>query len=462
MMPLEIPGFGTDPWWISLIKAACVLVYLLLFTLFNIVYERKVVAYMQHRKGPTMNGPGGWGQSLADGVKLMVKEDFRPKLAERFVYNLAPYLVAIPAFSILAVIPFGGEVTMFGVRTRLQLADTPVSVLLILALASVGIYGIVLAGWSSGSTYALLGGLRSSAQMISYEIAMGLSFVAVFLYAGTMSTSQIVEVQNRNLAPPLLGEIPLPGHFWILLLPSFLIYLISMVGETNRAPFDLPECEGELVGGFHTEYSGFRFAMFFLAEYINMVNVSAVAATLFLGGWRPPWFIHWIPGADNPWLGPVWLTVKIIVFMFLFIWLRGTLPRLRYDQFMNLGWKWLIPISIFWIIAVATLRSLYNTGFSIPVLIGIGLVVAALLAVVFLTGSSEDDKVKQSPAAEFDPYAGGYPVPPMGDQRLPEMAGVVEGEAEHSDRFGAAHPDPNGRADAAGGANSRANTEADS
>ncbi|OYO09302.1 NADH-quinone oxidoreductase subunit H [Enemella evansiae] len=432
-------GFS-DPWWITLIKAAGVLVFLLLFTLFNIVFERKVVAKMQHRTGPTMNGPGGSLQSLADGLKLMTKEDFRPVNAEKFVFNLAPYLVAIPAFSILSMIPLGGEVTMFGVRTTLQLTDLPVSVLVMLALASVGIYGIVLAGWSSGSTYSLLGGLRSSAQMISYEIAMGLSFVTVFMYAGSMSTSKIVEAQAQPLSLFGGAEIPLQGWYWALLLPSFVIYVISMVGETNRAPFDLPEAESELVGGFHTEYSGFRFAMFFLAEYINMVNVSAIVITLFLGGWHAPWPLQGT-FLDRGWWGLLWFTLKVIVFIFFFVWLRGTLPRMRYDQFMALGWKVLIPISLLWLLAVAIVRTIVNTGgfagialsgAMAPVAWSFGLFVITVVTwwLVVANKDDVDDEDAYPDEGPFDPYAGGYPVPPREGQTLPELAGVLEGEVE--------------------------------
>ena len=435
-------GFS-DPWWITLIKAAGVLVFLLLFTLFNIVFERKVVAKMQHRTGPTMNGPGGSLQSLADGLKLMTKEDFRPVNAEKFVFNLAPYLVAIPAFSILAMIPLGGEVTMFGVRTTLQLTDLPVSVLVMLALASVGIYGIVLAGWSSGSTYSLLGGLRSSAQMISYEIAMGLSFVTVFMYAGSMSTSKIVEAQAQPLSLFGGAEIPLQGWYWALLLPSFVIYVISMVGETNRAPFDLPEAESELVGGFHTEYSGFRFAMFFLAEYINMVNVSAIVITLFLGGWHAPWPLQGT-FLDRGWWGLLWFTLKVIVFIFFFVWLRGTLPRMRYDQFMALGWKVLIPISLLWLLAVAIVRTIVNsggfagltlTGAMAPVAWSFGLFVITVVTWWLVVANRDDVEGDEDDDAyldegPFDPYAGGYPIPPREGQTLPEMAGVLEGEVD--------------------------------
>src|SRR5689334_18006051 len=226
----------------------------------------------------------------------------------------------------------------------------PVAVLFVMAIASIGIYGIVLGGWSSGSTYSLLGGLRSSAQMISYEVSMGLALVAVFLYAGSMSTSQIVAAQDDL-------------WFGLILLPSFAIYTISMVGETNRAPFDLPEAESELVGGFHTEYSSLKFALFFLAEYINMVTVSALATTLFLGGWHAPFGLATlVPWIDDGWLGLVWFLLKTLTFLFGFIWLRGTLPRYRYDQFMKLGWKFLVPISLVWIVAVATIKTIRNQG----------------------------------------------------------------------------------------------------
>ena len=319
---------------------------LMVFTLFNIWLERRVVARMQHRIGPNVHGPFGLLQSLADGVKLMLKEDIIPKNVDKAVFILAPLISAIPAFLAVAVIPFGPVVTVpfTDIETPLQLTDLPVGVLYILAVASVGMYGIVLAGWSSGSTYSLLGALRSSAQVISYEIAMGLSLVAVFLYAGSMSTSGIVEAQTDL-------------WFGVILLPSFLIYMIAMVGETNRAPFDLPEAEGELVGGFHTEYSSIKFAFFFLAEYINMVTVSMLATTMFLGGWRAPWPLSLWEGANEDYWPFLWFMAKVFIFVFIFIWLRGTLPRLRYDQFMKFGWKVLIPVSLFWIIAVGTIRA---------------------------------------------------------------------------------------------------------
>jgi NADH-quinone oxidoreductase subunit H len=404
--------FGNDPWWIVVIKAVGIFVLLVLITLFTIWWERRVVARMQHRIGPNRVGPFGLLQSLMDGIKLALKEEIIPRTAHRAVYWLAPVISATMAFLAFAVIPFGPTVSMFGVETPLQLTDFPVSVLYVLAIASIGIYGIVLAGWSSGSTYPLLGGLRSSAQMISYELAMSMSFVAVFLYASTMSTSGIVAAQE-------------PIWYVIILLPSFLIYVTAMVGETNRAPFDLPEAEGELVGGFHTEYSSLKFALFFLAEYINMVTVSALATTLFLGGWRAPWPLSLWEGANSGWWPMLWFLIKVQLFIFVFIWLRGTLPRLRYDQFMRFGWKVLIPISLIWIVVVATARVLRNefTLDTQQILI-IGAIGLALIVVVSwllqLRAQRREDAAIALAARQaeqpFDPFAGGYPVPPLPGQ----------------------------------------------
>ena len=272
----EFAPFGQDPWWLVILKVLGLFLGVVILVLLTIWAERRVVARMNMRVGPNRVGPFGVLQGLMDGIKLALKEDIMPTAADKAVFFIAPIISCVPAFMALAVIPFGPEVSIFGVTTPLQLTDFPVAVLYILAISSIGIYGIVFAGWSSGSTYPLLGSLRSSAQMISYEIAMGLSFVAVFLYAGSMSTSQIVAAQQ-------------PIWYALILLPSFIIYVTAMVGETNRAPFDLPEAESELVAGFHTEYSSLKFALFFLAEYINMVTVSALATTLFLGGWQAPW-----------------------------------------------------------------------------------------------------------------------------------------------------------------------------
>ncbi|MCQ8192119.1 NADH-quinone oxidoreductase subunit NuoH [Streptomyces rugosispiralis] len=411
--------FGRDPWWLIVIKAVFCFAFLMVTVLISIVMERKVVGWMQLRIGPNRHGPWGMLQSLADGVKLMLKEDVVVKGADKVVYVLAPVVAAIPAFMAVAVMPFGpagGEVSIFGHRTAMQLTDLPIAVLYILATASVGIYGIVLAGWSSGSTYPLLGGLRSCAQMISYEIAMGLSFAAVFLYSGSMSTSQIVESQQ--------------DRWYAVLLPvSFLIYIVSMIGETNRAPFDMPESEGDLVGGFNTEYSSIKFAMFMLAEYINMVTVSMVAVTLFLGGWRAPWPIStfW-EGANHGWWPLLWFVGKVVTSLFVFIWVRGTLPRVRYDQFMKLGWKVLIPISMVWLMLVATVRALRNENYDYQdIVLYVGSAVIALLLLSFVVDFFRDRSAQaeagaeQGPEPAFDPMAGGFPVPPLPGQTLPPV-----------------------------------------
>ncbi|WP_246222705.1 NADH-quinone oxidoreductase subunit NuoH [Phytoactinopolyspora limicola] len=423
----QVEGFGDDPWWIIAIKCLAIFVILVLMTLFTIVFERKVVAKMQHRVGPNRVGPKGWLQSLADGVKLMLKEDIIPKAADKIVYVLAPIVAVVPAFLIFAVIPLGPEVSMFGQTTRLQLTDTPVAVLLVLAIASVGVYGLMLAGWSSGSTYPLLGGLRSSAQVISYELAMGLSFVGVFLFAGTMSTSGIVEGQERL-------------WYGLILVPSFVVYLISMVGEVNRAPFDLPEAEGELVAGWGTEYSSIKYALFFLAEYINMVNVSALATTLFLGGWRAPWPLSAINDGmfNEGWWPLLWFFGKVIALLFLFIWLRGTLPRLRYDQFMKFGWKVLIPVSLGWIVLVAGMRLALNEGVQREELMMWGggalaaILVASFVIPLFTERRADVDEDEPSAEPEFDPFAGGHPVPPLPDQQVPAVPVTAGGTADET------------------------------
>lgn len=407
-----LADFGHDPWWLILLKAVAVFAFLVANPLIAILAERKIMARMQSRIGPNRVGPHGLLQSLADGVKLALKEGIVPVGVDKIIYLLAPIIAVVPAIMAFAVIPFGPMVSVFGHQTPLQLTDLPVGVLYILAITAIGVYGIVLAGWSSGSTYPLLGGLRSTAQVISYEIAMGLTFAAVFLDAGTMSTSGIVSAQQ---------------HHWyvLLLLPSFVIYAISMVGETNRAPFDLPEAEGELVGGFHTEYSSLKFAMFMLAEYINMVTVSALATTLFLGGWQAPWPLSIWDGANSGWWPILWFTIKVWVFMFIFIWLRTSLPRLRYDQFMNLGWKVLIPISLTWVMVAAVIRVAVGDHDLTRSLVsaGAGIVVTALIAYavwrLMRAPSTPAVEPKPTSTAEFDPMAGGFPVPPLPGQVLP-------------------------------------------
>ena len=376
--PEVVTAFGNDPFWLIVVKAVVIFAMLPVIVLLTIWAERRVVARMQQRLGPNRVGPFGLLQSLADGIKLFLKEDVRPRSADRVVYVLAPIMATIPAFLALSVIPFGPAVTINGRTTPLQLTDLPVGVLFILAMSSLGVYGVVLAGWSSGSAYPLLGALRSSAQMISYEVAMGLSFVAVFLYSGSLSTSEIVRAQE--------------SRWFILSLPiSFAIYCVAAVGETNRAPFDLPEAESELVAGFHTEYSSVKFALFFLAEYVNMVTVSALAVTMFLGGWMPPG----IPGIrelDSGVWPLVWFFLKVSVFLFGFIWLRGTLPRYRYDQFMQLGWKRLVPIALVWLMVVATARTAVNEFDRQQLLTALGIGFVVVLVVAALPWGSDKER----------------------------------------------------------------------
>jgi NADH-quinone oxidoreductase subunit H len=414
--------FTQDTGWVVFVKALLVFVFCVVATLLMIWAERRVVARMQSRPGPNRVGPFGLLQSLADGVKLALKEDIIPKAADKVVFVLAPIISCTTCFIAFAVIPFGPEVRIpfTDIVTPLQLTDLPVAVLYVLAVASVGVYGIVLAGWSSGSTYPLLGGVRSSAQVISYEIAMGLALVSVFLYSGSMSTSAIVEAQSTI--------------WWVVpLFPAFVIYVISMVGETNRAPFDLPEAEGELVGGFHTEYSSLKFALFFLAEYVNMVTVSALATTLFLGGWQAPWPLGGIvwEGANSGWWPLLWFTGKLLLFLFVFIWLRGTLPRLRYDQFMRFGWKRLIPFALLWIVLASGVRALQQfsdlsrgdlitwIGVAGLVLFGVFL----LMELVSVGGGEQEEELYEDEDDDVDPFAGGFPVPPMPGQTLRRTAG---------------------------------------
>ena len=306
--------------------SAAVLVYM----------ERKVAAFIQQRYGPYLVGPRGLLQPLADIVKLIFKEELRPKAADSLLFYAAPVLSATAAFAAFAVVPFGTETTLFGLLERpirLEVADVNVGLLVIFAITSMGIYGIVLAGWSSNSKYSLLGGLRSSAQMVSYELSYGLSFAAVIMLAGSLSLREIVDAQSGTW----FGFLP---QWYVFLQPvGFLIFLTAGVAETNRAPFDFPEAEQELVAGYHTEYSSMSFALFFLAEYINMVTVSAVATDLFLGGWHGPFPLP----AGLEW---IWFLAKVFVLLFFYIWMRWTLPRYRYDQLMEFGWKWLLPAAV--------------------------------------------------------------------------------------------------------------------
>ncbi len=402
---------GQDPGWLIAVKGVLVFALCVLLTLMSVWGERRIVARMQMRLGPNRVGPFGLVQALADGVKLALKEDLIPAAADKIVFVIAPIISTTACFMAFAVIPMSGPVTLFGHKTAMQLTDLPVGVLYILAIASIGVYGIVLAGWSSGSTYPLLGGLRSSAQVISYEVAMGLSLVAVFIYSGSMSTSDIVAAQQK-------------WWFAVVLFPSFVIYAISMVGETNRAPFDLAEAEGELVGGFHTEYSSLKFALFFLAEYVNIVAVSALATTLFLGGY------HALPGLGftEQWLGGwftiVWFFAKVIFFFFIFVWLRGTLPRMRYDQFMAFGWKILIPVSLFWIMVVATLRVMSLNGASKVTVLAFASLVVLIVLGINIAFDAAKKRSRVLPEDNFAPPTFAVPqIPGSRNEQLEEPRG---------------------------------------
>ena len=345
------------PLLIVLVKVLLVFVVGLVATMLMVWFERKVIAGMQNRVGPNKAGPWGILQTLADGVKLFFKEDLIPERSDRFMFRLAPYLALVPAFLAFAIIPLGGDfrdgkgglVTLFGQQTRLQLADPPVGVLFALAISSIAVYGIMLAGWSSGSKYPLLGSVRASAQMVSYEAALGLSLGAVLLVSGTLSTAGIVNLQSSigNWNIVATGFVP------------FVIFLIAATAELNRPPFDLVEAEQELVGGFNTEYSSIRFALFFLAEFMNTVTMSALIVTLFFGGPQPIAIgtttldIPFLPNAIE---GTVWLLLKVLVFLYVYVWFRATLPRFRYDQLMDLGWKILIPGSLGWFMLLAAQR----------------------------------------------------------------------------------------------------------
>src|ERR1700691_5285995 len=364
-----LSDFNQQIWWLVLLKVGIVFVFLLLTTIFMIWFERRVIGRMQNRPGPNRAGPFGLLQPIADALKLPLKEDVTPTGVDKLIFFVAPILACAPAFVAFAIIPWGAEVSIFHHQTPLQETDLPVAVLLVLAMSSVGVYGIVLAGWASRGPYSILGALRSTAQVISYEIAMALSFVAVFLDAGSLSTSQIVAAQRHY------------WYFWLLPV-SFIIYLVTMVGETNRIPFDLPEGEGEIVAGHMTEYSSMKFAMFFLAEYINMTTVSALAATLFLGGWRAPWPLTIIgPAVNSGWWPVLWFLIKVFILLFCYVWLRRTLPRTRYHQLMALGWKILIPFSIIWLLLVATVRALRadNHSPAVYAVAGVVLVLFVLL-----------------------------------------------------------------------------------
>ncbi|MGH9210152.1 MAG: NADH-quinone oxidoreductase subunit NuoH [Acidimicrobiales bacterium] len=388
---------------IVLAKTVVVFALLLVSVLFMIWFERKIISDMQNRIGPNKAGPWGMLQTLADGIKLFFKEDLVPDRSDRRVFALAPYLSLVPAFVTFAVVPIGGgfnqdhdgSVRMFGHDTYLQLADPPIGVLLILAMSSIAVYGIMLAGWSSGSKWPLLGAVRASGQMVSYEAALGLATVAVVLMTGSLSTHDIV-LQQAGDGYDLFGSWSLPR--WNLILTGlvpFVIFLIAGTAEANRPPFDLVEAEQELVGGFNTEYSSIRFAFFYLAEFMNTVTLSAIIVTLFLGGPSGPTL------GGPAWLwGVVWFVVKLFLFLFTFVWMRATLPRFRYDQLMNLGWKVLIPLAMAWLLLLAAINIGRDEDWNAGVVVAVcfGLLVAGWLA---MSGAL---KVGQARRAEEDLY----------------------------------------------------------
>jgi NADH-quinone oxidoreductase subunit H len=389
--PLAIGDLIWAPLLIILLKVIVIFALGLIVTMFMVWFERKAIAGMGNRIGPNKAGPWGLLQTLADGIKLFFKEDLLPDRADRFVFKLAPYLAFVPAFLVWAVIPLGGDfsdgkdglVEWFGHTTRVQLADPPVGILLFMALSAVAVYGIMLAGWSSGSKYPLLGSVRASAQMVSYEAALGLSIATVLLLSGTLSTSGIVGNQDgiTNWHVVSTGVVP------------FIIFMLAATAEMNRPPFDLVEAEQELVGGFNTEYSSIRFGLFFLAEFMNTVTMSGIIVTLFFGGPRGLFDIPIIPGAVE---GTIWFIAKVLVFLYVYVWMRATLPRMRYDQLMDLGWKILIPASLGWFMLMAVLQLGRDEGWNRGV-VGVisGVVIAgcaALMSAAVRTSRANRDR----------------------------------------------------------------------
>jgi NADH-quinone oxidoreductase subunit H len=366
--PLYYDGVDLAVVLITLFKVVVTFAFLMLSVIFMVWFERKLIGDMQNRIGPNRAGPWGLLQTLADGIKLFFKEDLKPDRADIPVFKLAPYLSLVPAFLIFAIVPVGGvfvgggdgTISLFGHETYFQLADPPVGILLALAMSSIAVYGVMLAGWSSGSKYPLLGAVRASAQMVSYEAALGLSVAAVVLQAETLSTHEIVAAQDT------LWDVNLIAAGFV----PFVIFLIAGTAELNRPPFDLVEAEQELVGGFHTEYSSIRFALFFLAEFMNTVTMSAIIVTLFLGGPNGPLLL----GPD--WIWPLfWFFLKLFVFLFVFVWFRATLPRFRYDQLMDLGWKLLIPLALGWLLLLGGLNIAREEDWNIALVLGIGILV---------------------------------------------------------------------------------------
>ena len=357
--PLFNDGVDATVVLIVVLKTLVVFGALLVATMLMIWFERKVISDMQNRIGPSRAGKWGILQSLADGIKFFFKEDLIPDQADKRVFRIAPVLSAVPAFVAFSIVPVGGTVHLFGHDTILQLADPPVGILILLAMSSVAVYGVMLAGWASGSKYPLLGSVRASAQMISYEAAMGLSVAAVVLVAGSLSTQAIVATQaNWNWNLWQLGVVP------------FVIFLIASTAELNRPPFDLVEAEQELVGGFNTEYSSVRFALFFLAEFMNSITMAAITVTLFLGGPLGPDLGVWGLGR----VSPVWFLLKVVAFLFGYVWVRASLPRYRYDQLMDIGWKKLIPLALGWLLLIAAIRIARDEDWNVTLVVVLGVI----------------------------------------------------------------------------------------
>jgi NADH-quinone oxidoreductase subunit H len=378
--PLLSGGIGLEEVLIVAVKALVVFTVMIVAVVLMIWFERKVIGDLQNRVGPNLAGPFGLLQTLADGIKLIFKEDLIPSRADRWVFGLAPFLALVPAFVAFGIVPLGGNfqdqggvVSWFGRDTYLQLADPPVGILVLLAMSSVGVYGMMLAGWSSGSKYPLLGSVRATAQAISYEAALGLSLASVILVSGSLSTHDIVASQAGE---GFLGIVPSWNLFLTGVVP-FVIFLIAATAELNRAPFDLVEAEQELVGGFHTEYSSIRFGHFYLAEYMNLITMSAIMATLFLGGPAGPVFG---PGFLHPVLPIVWMFLKVLAFLFAAVWARATLPRFRYDQLMDLGWKTLIPLSLGWLLLLSAIRVGNDQDWNYLVVVAVSLTILLVAA----------------------------------------------------------------------------------
>jgi len=403
MDPLLTGDVGLAAVLIVLLKVVVAFTALMVGVMAMVWFERKLVADMQNRFGPNRAGPFGILQTLADGLKLMFKEDLEPERSDPFVFRIAPFLALVPAFLVFAVIPVAGNfsdgddgvVTMFGHKTFMQVADPQMGILFVLAMSSVAVYGVMLAGWASGSKYPLLGSVRATAQMVSYEAALGLSVAAVLLISGTLSTHGIVAEQSGWR-----------WNVWMTFLVPFVIFTIAATAELNRPPFDLVEAEQELVGGFHTEYSSFRFALFYLAEFMNTITMSAVIITLFFGGPSGP-----IPDGVPGWVGDyilplVYFMAKLLVFLFIFIWFRATLPRFRYDQLMDLGWKFLIPLALGWFLLLTSVRVANDVGWN-PVLTGAVTVVILVLGGLMLRASIRAAEARQEQIEPLDATTGG-------------------------------------------------------